>query len=69
MQVLRADLVAHDPQSAVNVQEPRRSLLKPEMVWQLDKGFSQTPEQVYQCHHITKAISKTCMHNQRLDLW
>lgn len=45
-QVLRADLIAQDPLGRLNIQEPRRSLLKPEMVWQYEKGFQQSPEQV-----------------------
>ena len=46
MQVLRADLLAQGPTAVLDMQEPRRSLLKPEMVWQYEKGFNQTPEQV-----------------------
>lgn len=46
VQVLRADLIAQDPLGRLNIQEPRRSLLKPEMVWQYEKGFQQSPEQV-----------------------
>lgn len=45
-QVLRADLVIQDPECKINMQEPRRSLLKPEVVWQLEKGFQQSSEQV-----------------------
>ncbi len=48
MQVLRADLVIQDPDCKMNMQEPRRSLLKPEVVWQLEKGFQQSSEQVGQ---------------------
>jgi len=46
LQVLRADLIAQDPLGLLNLQDPRRSLLKPEMVWQYEKGFQQTPAQV-----------------------
>ena len=48
MQVLRADLVIQDPECKMNMQEPGRSLLKPEVVWQLEKGFQPSPEQVGQ---------------------
>ena len=48
MQVLRAAVMAEDPAGRVNMREPNRSLLKPEMVWQYEKGFSQTPEEVSQ---------------------
>lgn len=49
MQVLRAAVMAEDPAGQVHMREPNRSLLKPEMIWQYEKGFSQTPEEV--CLH------------------
>lgn len=49
VQVLRAAVMSEDPAGRVNMLEPNRSLLKPEMVWQYAKGFSQTPEEV--SHH------------------
>ena len=45
-QVLRAAVMAADPAGLAHMQEPNRSLLKPEMVWQYEKGFKQSPEQV-----------------------
>ena len=45
-QVLRAAVMAADPAGRAHMQEPNRSLLKPEMVWQYKKGFKQSPEQV-----------------------
>lgn len=40
--------MAEDPAGRVNMREPNRSLLKPEMIWQYEKGFGQTPEEVSQ---------------------
>ena len=45
LQVLRAALIAADPAGPANMQQ-HRSLLKPEMIWQYEKGFSQSCEQV-----------------------
>ena len=48
MQVLRAAVMAADPTGRANMREPNRSLLKPEMIWQYEKGFNQTCEEVGQ---------------------
>lgn len=49
-QVLRAAVMAADPAGGAHMRDPGRSLLKPELIWQYEKGFSQTPEEV--SHHL-----------------
>lgn len=71
MQVLRAAVMAEDPAGRVHMREPNRSLLKPEMVWQYEKGFSQTPEEVCQqpsfdwCHN--RVLAAVSLHVQHLS--
>lgn len=71
MQVLRAAVMAEDPAGHVHMREPNRSLLKPEMIWQYEKGFSQTPEEV--CQHPKldwshyKVFAAVSMHIQHLS--
>lgn len=47
-QVLRAAVMAADPAGGAHMHDPNRSLLKPELIWQYAKGFSQAPEEVSQ---------------------
>ena len=46
VQVLRADKMAENAQGHFHMQEPQRSLLKPELIWQYEKGLQQTLQQV-----------------------
>ncbi|KAL3132404.1 hypothetical protein ABBQ32_008965 [Trebouxia sp. C0010 RCD-2024] len=53
-QVLRAAVMAADPAGGAHMRDPGRSLLKPELIWQYEKGFSQTPEEVARAKHAHK---------------